>query len=1739
MSLYPICQEVLPATAVHHCATGSFTNANDTNLIVVKGNLLEVYTVSKHDLEGVPPQRLQPRDGSEFAYTYQSDEAGLDAEPTGDAFGQRDMDSSEFHTLSALTGGTGAGTPRLRLVWSTALQGEVTSLCLVRTLATERHGRLSLLAGFTEAKMALLEYAPTCHRLVTVSLHYYERDEFRADYLESAWPPRVVTDPTHRCAVLQIYRDRLAVLPLRQADALGAFEPATAPHAAVSLDEDDPAQKRGLEENPASFDHAQGHPRAQWPYFPSFVLDLATLDPPIRNVIDIAFLHGYYEPTLAVLYEAPNVTWTGNLKTRRDTCAVVVLSLDLTNKTAPAINHHRNLPYDCFRLVAAPAPTGGVMVIAANAVIHLDQGSAGVGVSVNPMGLMAPYTAFPLTRAVIEDATAAATTEPLALERSQAVFLDPETLLLTLCDGRLVLVRCLSHGRSVSDLRLVIVGRSAVSACVARLNADLLFLGSAVGDSLLIRFQVPPKGSAHQFNYDITDKTAKGHDGAKSSPQESAVKPEADANDDDWDDDLYAPSGGNSQSGPHPAIAALANPFANTKWYAHYRFRVCDTLCGLGPVTCASVGAAGTDDAVTLDRRLELVLGTGSERSGGLSVLQRAVRPRLLTSFALPGFDRLWTVRLRDLTAPALYTTSNLDYGAELDDTYDRYLFLSRPSSTIILTASESLTQLDRTGAFTDGPTLGATPWAGATLVLQVYPGGVRLLDADLQAVHELQLQDFTRSPTTTVTSCSLVDPYALLHLDDASVAVVTWDAAARRLRFLPLPAAFARMVASAACLFGDTYNCLQYLRDLVPPNFDITRTFGLEDAAVVNPIITTMGVDIAQPATATPTAPPLTLRPRDDEDEIDYDSMDEDPLYSPTVPTPTTAAVPNGPSRGGEDVNEFNVSNLQNTVSAASATRCWCFVVTRVGTLEIYALPGLQRVFSAPDFAQRPGVVADDALAAAFAAAPSADSSGDPTAAATSPINLLSAHAFGPTAADVYLCAVDAAHNATMYHGLSYTASEEDPLETVPFLNVANSRHAALVARSVPGLSDPQTAPADSDRRPRLDERAVLARLALRFVKCPVPALQYAHDDHPGATLPDRAPAAVTAFHNLQTYRGFFITGPRPVVAFVAPTNAHPYLHPVRLDQAALAEVETASGSDGAGTGPKPDRPASPGTANEPAEATGGNEEASAAVVDEAPQSDVAPTDIATAPFATGLTGFAPFHNPQCPHGFVLLDTAGRFHIGQLDPAFRYDFAWPLRHVPLGRTVHHLTYHPGLAQYCVATSRPVPFDLPGENEDDDMKIAEAIGAAAHRPGGAPLPLSPPRPSATEPPAPRPADVSTQGMPPLVNRYRLELISPLTWEVVDSYDMEPHDSVMDLKCLALKSRETVSGRKFYVTAGTCTVASEDRAAKGKVYVLDIIEVVPEPGRPQTGFKLKYVCHEKVSGPVTAVASVNGYLVVPAGPRVFAKELKDGRTLQSIAFIDLLLYVTSATAFKNFLVMGDVSKGASFVGFQDGPAELTMLGRDYLPMTSVCGDFLVDDRASYFVVADAERNLHFLSYSPRHIQSFAGRKLLRRADFHLGCQVVAIQRLPGRAALTQLPATVISSGTAGGKPGAKNALTTKLPQKQSCLCFTETGAVYAVSTVPEKASKRLQRLYLHLVGTVPHVGGLNPRAYRLVPQAQRNNVNPSKGVVDATFLRQNLEQLPLVRRREMSHQVGTTFERVERDLAVVSQDIAYF
>lgn len=75
-----------------------------------------------------------------------------------------------------------------------------------------------LLLAFPDAKMSIVEYDAQLESLETISLHYYEKDEFRRQLTNTQYlhKPTILVHPSNRAIVLWFYTDFLAVILIDQ-----------------------------------------------------------------------------------------------------------------------------------------------------------------------------------------------------------------------------------------------------------------------------------------------------------------------------------------------------------------------------------------------------------------------------------------------------------------------------------------------------------------------------------------------------------------------------------------------------------------------------------------------------------------------------------------------------------------------------------------------------------------------------------------------------------------------------------------------------------------------------------------------------------------------------------------------------------------------------------------------------------------------------------------------------------------------------------------------------------------------------------------------------------------------------------------------------------------------------------------------------------------------------------------------------------------------------------------------------------------------------------------------------------------------------------------------------------------------------------------------------------------------------------------------------------------------------------
>ncbi len=221
--------------------------------------------------------------------------------------------------------------------------------------------RDQLLLVFKEAKVSVVEYDPAENDLRTLALNFFENESLRRGRVAFGQPPMLRVDPLSRCAALLCYESKLVVMPFRSKSS--------------NLDDDEDlihATSKKLRTETGALIRLGAIPDPKTGFLPSYVIDLD--DAGYKNVVDFVFLDGYWsDPTVLLLHE--NVrTWAGRLAVLRNTRQLSALSLNLSLRRHPLIWASSKLPHSCRFLVPVPAPAGGALIVANNALFYRNQG---------------------------------------------------------------------------------------------------------------------------------------------------------------------------------------------------------------------------------------------------------------------------------------------------------------------------------------------------------------------------------------------------------------------------------------------------------------------------------------------------------------------------------------------------------------------------------------------------------------------------------------------------------------------------------------------------------------------------------------------------------------------------------------------------------------------------------------------------------------------------------------------------------------------------------------------------------------------------------------------------------------------------------------------------------------------------------------------------------------------------------------------------------------------------------------------------------------------------------------------------------------------------------------------------------------------------------------------------------------------------------------------------------------------
>ncbi|XP_038685535.1 cleavage and polyadenylation specificity factor subunit 1 isoform X2 [Tripterygium wilfordii] len=498
----------------------------------------------------------------------------------------------------------------------------------------------------------------------------------------------------------------------------------------------------------------------------------------MKHVKDFIFIHGYIEPVMVILHER-ELTWAGRLAWKHHTCMISALSISTTLKQHPLIWSATNLPHDAYKLLAVPSPIGGVLVISANA-IHYHSQSSSCALALNNYAVSAD-SSQELPRASFS----------VELDAANATWLNDVALLSTKT-GELLLLTLVYDGRVVQRLELSKSKASVLTSEITTVGNSLFFLGSRLGDSLLVQFSCGSGAS-------MSSSGLKEEVGDIEGDVPSAKRLRGFSSDglldmvDGEELSLYGSDPNNTESAQKS-----------------FSFTVRDSLINVGPLKDFSYGLRINADTnasgIAKQSNYELVCCSGHGKNGALCVLRQSIRPEMITEVELPACKGIWTVYHKNARSYSV-DSSKISSG---EDEYHAYLIISLEARTMVLETAEHLTEVtESVGYYVQGRTIAAGNLFGRRRVVQVYERGARVLDGSFMT-QDLNfatpnVEPGSGSESSTVLSVSIADPYVLLRMSDGSIRLLAGDPSSCTIS-ISTPTSFeiSRRSVSACTLYHD-----------------------------------------------------------------------------------------------------------------------------------------------------------------------------------------------------------------------------------------------------------------------------------------------------------------------------------------------------------------------------------------------------------------------------------------------------------------------------------------------------------------------------------------------------------------------------------------------------------------------------------------------------------------------------------------------------------------------------------------------------------------------------------------------------------------------------------------------------------------------------------------------------------------------------------------------------------------------
>lgn len=1636
--MYSVCKTGLPPTTVEHSIHCHFYNKSESNLIVAGANRITVYRIVRF-IDTKHQQKQKPKDDENKQQIKQEN----GSQSASESLLNNDASPKQQQKI------------KLECLQTFELFGTIASLQKVTLGNKHTAKRDSLVVSFHDAKLSILEYDPNTHDLKTLSMHYFEDDLLRDGYVTNhMFPPIVRMDPEDRCAAMLVYGRHIIIVPLNRDNTEDMDQ--TDRINASNMSFDDPSfavpnvnsrpqspipfinNVNPLQEKQALVLPSVVTPSYRSPVLPSYKIDLSeeTCGEKIDNIVDIQFLFNYNSPTLVILYE-PVRTWSGRIATRQDTFSMVVLSMNTQQQMQHIIWPVKNLPYDCQLILPVPKPIGGLLIIAVNELIFLNQSVPPYGVNFNCF--TKESSDYPLND---QEAPGTDNLINISLDLAKAQFLTSNKILFVLKGGEIYLVTLFNDDmRCIKNFKFEKLATTVHPSTLTLCEGNLVFVGSHVGNSVLLEY----------------------------------IEKEI------FDDDI------NNDQLSYMKLSRSIKSFI----YTH------DSLISTSASGRICYGEAPKiSETFSQDAKtpfVELVTTAGYDKNGSVCVLQQTIKPEIQDTFDLRDCDDLWTVK--------------------------SYMIISRSTSTRIFAISEDFRELSQEECDFElgAPTVCAD--VIDNLIVQINECGVLILD-NLKLIEKITLPgDIYDANVSDGNIVALSKENSLYYIE----IQIQHEASQTKVNYLLKEIKKSNVVALSIYKdiggFMNNENQLNKVSDAPEINFDTLganksdedeiffsdrfspdkQEFVKENPSKLNKISEIVagnldddddiyGADDCdmefESALLAPSKQPVDIKAEketicevpiivkiepidqvdrvepfniiDEKSPIKTDSEDDDKIddhnddYDVIVrddleengnmhddagsidikelkkakiealkkenqETEEKVEVENENENGYEEESEFedetvevdlsaelnDTSRYQRIIELKKYTPTyWLFLVDDRGVLEVYSLPNFELVYLCKNLPMSPKILLNNVQY--FYSDAEIDSRFPKTKEIL--VQGLGLNGHRPFIFvrfdDELVC---------------YEAYNYDEVIIENHLNIRFAKvDSILLSTIIPTEANSQ----EENPKPIEHEPETKAQKSSRSSK------HHSHQQQQ-ALLKEKFQERrhwLKSFTNLSNrYSGVFLMGQRPywlIMSHYGVLRSHsmPIEGPIYCFTACKLDV--------AGT-------------------------------------------------------------KEQENGFIYYTENRELRIARLPKHMNLDFEMPIRKINVGGTPHFVTYHVDRKLYCVVSSNPKScWKMMKVGSEPDTMKTEMI------------------------------EKSRGYIPPKTESFKLQLYDPDDWEQVPDggIEFDEWEHVTCIKNVMLASEGTTSGLKSYLAISTNYCYGEDVPNRGRIWILDLIEVVPEPGRPLTKNKMKTVYCQEQKGPVTTLSHTCGLLMSAVGQKIYLWQLKEGE-LVGIAFIDTQIYIHCASSIKNLILVSDICKSVSLLRYQQGTKTLSMVCRDTKPLEVYSCDFTIDNELLNFVVTDSEKNIIIYAYEPEHRDSHGGTRLLRRADYHLGAHINSLCRIKARVPLAYEADPVES---------------VHFKRRHVTMYLTIEGSLGFLMPIDEIVFRRLQMLQNEMTIALSHIAGLNPKAWRLVKHYRKSLFNPCKLILDVDFL-QTFMHLSQIERLEITRKIGTTVDKILADL----------